>query len=89
MIANLKPGKHDMMVWMSGYRASELRRVSIFSGVTNSETFVLYDSDEDYDRVGDRTEIIGYTNIFKYARDDDPDGDGLNNLFEFEHVPAV
>lgn len=83
-ITDLKPGQHDLVVRMPGYRPSEQRRASTFSNVTNTEMIILVDSDEDYDLVGDRTETIGYTNIFLYARYSDPDLDGLNNLFEYD-----
>ncbi len=83
-ITGLRPGEHSLSVWLPGFKQPELRRISVFSGVTNSQTFTLYDADEDYDLVEDRTEVIGYTNIFKYSRDDDPDADGLANLFEYE-----
>ncbi|MCO6400976.1 MAG: S8 family serine peptidase [Verrucomicrobia bacterium] len=83
-ITSLRPGDHVIAVEKPGYRASDRRVVSVFSGVTNSTKFVLYEADADFDRVGDALEIEGYTNIFTYHRNDDPDGDGLSNLQEFE-----
>ena len=80
----LKPGQHLVTVRKEGYQAPEFRLIDINSSVTNTTTFILHQADRDYDRVGDWTEIDGYTNLFLYDRDDDPDGDGLNNLFEFD-----
>lgn len=79
----LLPGQHDLTLVKDGYRPTDRRTVQVFSGVTNSTKFVLYESDRDYDNVGDATEINGYTNVFLYSRNDDPDADGLTNLEEF------
>ena len=84
LITNLLAGDHYVQVRMPGFRNSDHRPVRILSAATNVSVFTLADSDEDFDRVGDRTEILGYTNRFLYSRSDDPDSDGLNNLFEFE-----
>jgi hypothetical protein len=83
-IKNLGPGDHSIVLQLNGYRGSDYRSVAIYSGVTNETTFTLYQADRDYDRVGDGTEILGYTNLFKFHRDEDPDLDGLNNLLEFD-----
>jgi len=83
VIHDLRPGKHSVVVVKDGFKRSERREVQAFSSQTNTTQFVLFQSDEDYDLVGDFTEVIGYTNRFLYSRDDDPDGDSLNNLFEF------
>ncbi len=84
VLTSLLPGQHRITVAKNGYQPSENRTVTIFAGVTNLQTFVLYTSDEEYDRVGDSTEVLGYTNVFLYHRDNDPDADGLSNLFEFD-----
>ncbi|MBN1267946.1 MAG: PEGA domain-containing protein [Kiritimatiellae bacterium] len=84
MLTTLRPGEHFVTLRMSGYRPAELRAVSVNSGATNSCQFALADADEEYDLVGDPIEVAGYTNIFLYSRDDDPDADGLANLFEYE-----
>lgn len=83
-VLGLRPGRHTVALDYAGHRGSDLRVVEIFSGVTNETTFAVYQADRDYDRVGDGTEVAGYTNIFSYHRNDDPDGDGLNNLLEYE-----
>jgi serine protease AprX len=80
----LQPGAHRVSVRKPGYRHSEQRNLATFSGLTNLVTFILYDADEDYDLVGDATEVNSYTNIFAYHRLDDPDADGLNNRLEFD-----
>jgi len=81
-LTSLSPGRHTISLQFNGYRGSDFRTVSVFSGVTNETTFALYQADRDYDRVGDGAEVLGYTNLFLYHRDDDPDNDGLNNLLE-------
>ncbi len=83
-IRGLLSGEHYVSAMAPGYRPSEVRTVSIFSGSSNSLTFVLYDADRDYDQVGDSIEILGYTNIFLYSRSNDPDQDGLSNLQEYD-----
>lgn len=83
-VGYLRPGQHILTVKLNGYRSSERRAINIFAGVTNAFQVTLYDADCDYDRVGDQTEIAGYTNIFRYARNADPDGDGLANLYEYD-----
>jgi hypothetical protein len=83
-IGGLRPGFHYVSVELDGFRRSEVRRVQILSGETAFTQFGLFQSDADYDRVGDWTEILGYTNVFLYHRNDDPDADGLSNLQEFE-----
>jgi len=84
IVNNLLPGSHLVTVSKDGYAAAELRPIAIGQGIQSEITFVLHEADSDYDGVGDWTEISGYTNRFLYARDDDPDNDGLNNLFEFD-----
>lgn len=79
----LRPGSHNVAVVKDGYRATARRPVDVFSGVTNSTLFVLYEADSDFDRVGDVLEIESYTNRFLFHRDNDPDSDGLSNLQEF------
>lgn len=81
---DLLPGKYFVNVTRDGYRYSERQALTVKSGVTNTATFVLYQADRDYDLVGDGTEVDGYSDIFLYDREDDPDADGLNNLFEFQ-----
>jgi protocatechuate 3,4-dioxygenase beta subunit len=83
-IISLLPGNHEVVVAKEGYRPTEVQMPVIASHVTNSITFVMYEDDLDYDLVGDFTEVNGYTNVFEHSRSDDPDQDGLNNLFEFE-----
>ncbi len=83
-VATLRPGSHNIAVAKDGYRATPRRIISTFSGVTNSTQFVLYEADVDFDRVGDALEIEGYTNVFLYHRNNDPDADGLSNLQEFD-----
>ncbi len=84
LITNLLAGDHYVQVVGPGYRPSEHRPVRILSAASNTFVFTLADADADFDRVGDRTEEVGYTNLFLYSRSDNPDADGLNNLFEFE-----
>ncbi len=88
VVTTLRTGSHNIALRKPGYRATAHRPVTIFSGVTNETEFVLYESDADFDRVGDALEIESYTNLFLYHRDDDPEnggaGDGLNNLLEFD-----
>lgn len=83
-LSNVKPGTHIVNVRIDGYRRSPAREVTVYEGQTGSAVFPLYQADRDYDQVGDRTESSSYTNLFLYTRDDDPDADGLSNLFEFE-----
>jgi len=83
-VLSLRPGSHNVTVGGNGYKLADNRLVTILPGITNSQTFVMYEADRDYDLVGDATEILGYTNIFLFHRDDDPDFDSLNNLGEFE-----
>ncbi|MBN1269426.1 MAG: hypothetical protein JXB04_07560 [Kiritimatiellae bacterium] len=80
----LKPGTHYVTVAMNGYALSALRPVAVSQGFKSETIFVLREADTDYDRVGDSIEVSGYTNIYAYSRNDDPDGDGLSNLFEFD-----
>lgn len=82
-VKGLLPGDHYVSVRAPGYRGTELRKMSQFSGASNTTTFILYDEDIDYDGVGDSVEILGYTNVFLYSRSNDPDADGLSNLQEF------
>lgn len=82
----LLPGQHDLTLVKDGYRTTDRRTLQVFSGVTNTAHFVMYESDRDFDTVGDATEINGYTNVFLYARNEDPDADGLTNLEEFNLV---
>lgn len=84
IVKGLQPGNHYVSTVASGYRPSEMRAVSIFSGSSNVLTYILYDADRDYDLVGDPIEISGYTNVFAYSRSNDPDGDGINNLQEYD-----
>jgi hypothetical protein len=84
LITNLLTGDHFVQLMAPGYRPSEHRPVRILSAASNVTIFTLADSDHDFDRVGDRTEIVGYTNVYLYSRSADPDADGLNNLFEYE-----
>lgn len=83
-LRQLRPGTHLISVGGAGYKFSEMRSVQVLSAITNTQTFVMYEADRDYDRVGDATEVLGYTNLFLYHRDDDPDGDTLKNLAEFD-----
>jgi len=80
----VRPGNHWITVWKDGYRRSETRSISIATGSISYTEFVLRQADEDYDLVGDATEILGYTNIFSFSRGSDPDNDGINNRQEFE-----
>lgn len=83
-VINLRPGSHDLSLTKTGYQQTDLRAANIVAGVSNAQVVIMYQSDRDYDRVGDATEVSGYTNVFLYTRDDDPDADGLNNQFEFD-----
>jgi hypothetical protein len=84
LVGSLAPGVHQLTLSAGGFKAAESRRVSIFAGANNDQTFIVYEADRDYDLVGDYTEISGYTNIFLYSRNDDPDLDGIGNLGEFD-----
>ena len=88
IVQDLRPGTHRVALRRDGYRPSEVRSLFVNGGVTNSTQFTLYSADEDYDGVGDAIEILGYTNLYRFHRFDDPDLDGLNNLFEFEQFRA-
>jgi len=83
-IPSLREGFHYVSVRAEGFRDSETRAVQISGSETNTLAFVLFQADADYDRVGDFTEIIGYTNLFLYGAEDDPDADNLSNSMEFE-----
>ncbi len=89
LLNNLLEGDHYVNISMNGFMPSEIRPVRILSYATNITTFTLYDSDADYDRVGDFTEVSGYTNIYLYSATNDPDHDGLSNLFEFQLFQQV
>jgi len=80
----LNVGNHYITVMKEGYRQSPRQPVYVYSNTVNSLRVVLYDSDRDYDGVGDSLEIESYTNIFTYSGSDDPDQDGLSNLLEFK-----
>ncbi len=84
IIQGLRPGSHVINVQKPGYRANARRPVDIFSGVESEVVLVLYESDADFDRVGDALEIESYTNRFLFHRNNDPDIDGLNNQQEFD-----
>ncbi len=84
ILKGLQPGMHYVTVLKPGYARAARRPVNVVSGVTNVQEIILEQSDEDFDRVGDATEISGYTNIFLYSRSSDPDGDGLSNQMEFD-----
>lgn len=83
ILNTLGAGWHYIQVRKAGYQSSDIRPIPIFEHDDNEVTFILADSDMDYDRVGDASEVLGYTNIYRYHRNHDPDVDGLNNLFEF------
>lgn len=83
LIPNLRAGYHQIALHMDGFKRSEMRTFEVKAGVTQSVSYVLFQNDADYDGVGDYTEVSSYTNVFLYSRSDDPDGDGLDNLFEF------
>ena len=83
-VLGLQPGLHNVVVRKEGYREVPLRALQLAAGATVPVSFQLLEADRDYDLVGDATEIAGYTNIFLFHRDDDPDEDGLTNFQEFE-----
>ncbi|HMP89555.1 MAG TPA: S8 family serine peptidase [Kiritimatiellia bacterium] len=83
-IGGLRPGTHYISVVQDGFRRSPVRTITVASGTETFSQFGLYQADEDFDLVGDHTEQVGYTNIFLYHRNDDPDNDGLTNYQEFE-----
>lgn len=84
VLANLRPGPHEVAVFMDGFRRSEARRIDLEGGFTNYLQFALHQADEDWDRVGDFTEIQGYISRFLFTGEDDPDNDGLINRFEYD-----
>jgi len=84
LVSDLRSGQHNVTLTLPGYRDTETRTINVFGGITNAFEFILYDADKDYDRVGDSVEVAGYTNIFRYDRNSDPDTDGLNSLLEFD-----
>ncbi|MCS6771490.1 MAG: S8 family serine peptidase [Kiritimatiellae bacterium] len=84
LLTSLRPGTHLISISGNGYKHSEVRSVTVLSGITNVQTFIAYEADRDFDRVGDALEISAYTNLFLYHRANDPDGDGLNNLGEYD-----
>ncbi|MBU0679071.1 MAG: hypothetical protein KJ626_13255 [Verrucomicrobia bacterium] len=81
-LVNLNVGEHYVTLAKSGYRGSQIRSITVTAGVGTTNSFILYQSDEEYDGVGDAREVLGYGNIFLYAGGDDPDGDGLSNDIE-------
>jgi len=84
IVTGLRPGAHNINVAKNGYVQSDLRELTTFSSVTNTVTFILHQSDNDFDLVGDALEVESYTNLFLYHRNNDPDNDGLNNKLEFD-----
>ncbi|HMO03026.1 MAG TPA: S8 family serine peptidase [Kiritimatiellia bacterium] len=83
-LTELRPGVHRVSIFLEGYRQSSTRYLTVSTGTVGYLQFALRQADEDFDRVGDATEISGYTNIFLFNRNDDPDNDGLTNYQEFE-----
>jgi len=83
-LSGLLPGTHYVSLVQDGFRRTATRKIQIAAGASSFSQFVLFQADDDYDRVGDFTERLGYTNVFLYHRNDDPDTDGLNNFQEFE-----
>ena len=86
ILTNMNEGTYWITVGKPGYRASHRRPMNVIPGTTNHINIQLYQADNDYDGVGDATEIAGYTNIFLYSRSDDPDQDGLSNQVEYELI---
>lgn len=84
VVKNLTVGSYWVTVRRDGYRSVQQRTTAVYEGVTNTVTFMLHEADTDYDLVGDAAEMDGYTNIFRYSRNDDPDFDGVANLVEYD-----
>ncbi len=84
MLENLRPGIHTLSIFKEGYRQTSTRFITVATGSVGFIQFALRQSDEEYDQVSDAAEIAGYTNIFLFARADDPDADGLSNYQESE-----
>ncbi len=80
----LRDGLHEVTVHREGYRKPESRTVRVNPGHIGFIQFAMTQSDEDYDGVGDATEIAAFGDIWSESSDGDPDGDGLSNLLEFE-----
>jgi len=83
-VEGIQSGSHAVTVVLDGFLTVPAREVALASDNTALASFSLFEGDRDYDQVGDGTEIAGYTNVFLFARNDDPDNDGLTNLKEFE-----
>ncbi len=84
IVSGIRPGIHSLTLVKSGFQLSELQSVNVLTNDTVAVNYTLRESDSDFDWVGDATEIQSYTNLFLYSRSNDPDADGLNNLFEFD-----
>lgn len=83
-IEDLRVGTHYVSVRAEGFRDSEARPVVVRADETTPVFFSLFQSDADYDLVGDHSEIVAYDDIFRFDRTQDPAGDGLTTLLQFE-----
>ena len=86
VVTNLNEGTYWVSVYKPGYRLTHRRALNVIGGITNTIQVMMFQADNEYDGVGDATEIAGYTNVFLYSRSDDPDEDGLSNLTEYELI---
>lgn len=84
VINGLRIGTHYLSVRANGFRDSEVRPVDVRADQTTPVFFSLFQSDEDYDLVGDHSELLAYGDISLFSRTNAPAGDGLTTLMQFE-----
>jgi len=83
-VSNLVIGAHWVTCNKDGYRYGAPQAVGVYTGGTPQVIYRMHEADGDYDDVGDALEMESYTNVFKYSGRDDPDGDGLASIVEWE-----